>query len=70
MREQSRQSSREQTRVSEGKRDSTATKTATLNLVENPVADPELAAVVGAWDQLPAAVRAGILAMVKASKTE
>ena len=30
-------------------------------------ADPELAAVVECWPQLPAALRAGILAMVKAT---
>jgi hypothetical protein len=29
-------------------------------------ADPDLAAVVEAWDRLPAAVRAGIVAMAKA----
>jgi hypothetical protein len=31
-------------------------------------ADRDLAAVVEAWSSLPAAVRAGILAMVEASK--
>jgi len=30
------------------------------------VADPELAAVVAAWEDLPSAVRAGVLAMVRA----
>ena len=30
--------------------------------------DPDLAVVIGAWPELPDAVRAGILAMVKASK--
>jgi hypothetical protein len=29
--------------------------------------DPDLATVVNAWDRLPEAVRAGILAMVKAA---
>jgi hypothetical protein len=29
--------------------------------------DPELAAVVDAWDRLPEAVRAGIVAMVRAA---
>ena len=29
---------------------------------------PDLAAVVAAWDRLPEAVKAGILAMVEASK--
>jgi hypothetical protein len=32
------------------------------------VTDPELRAVVEAWTELPAAVRAGILAMVKAAR--
>jgi hypothetical protein len=31
--------------------------------------DPDLAAVIDAWDGLPAAVKAGILAMLKASAT-
>jgi hypothetical protein len=31
-------------------------------------ADPDLSAVVDAWDSLPPAVRAGILAMVRASR--
>jgi hypothetical protein len=30
-------------------------------------ADPDLAAVVAAWDRLPAAVKAGIVAMVQAA---
>jgi hypothetical protein len=30
-------------------------------------ADPDLAAVISAWDRLPEAVRAGIVAMVKAA---
>jgi hypothetical protein len=30
-------------------------------------ADPDLAAVAAAWDRLPEAVRAGIVAMVKAA---
>ena len=30
-------------------------------------ADPRLSAVISAWDTLPDAVRAGILAMVKAT---
>ena len=41
----------------------TATKIATTQSV---VADPELAAVVDAWPGLPEAIRAAILAMVKA----
>jgi len=38
-----------------------ATKSATGALMD----DPELAAVIDAWDRLPEAVRAGIVAMVK-----
>ena len=34
------------------------------------LADPDLAAVVKAWPELPRAVRAGILAMVRASGGE
>jgi hypothetical protein len=29
--------------------------------------DPDLAAVIGSWNRLPHAIRAGILAMVKAA---
>ena len=32
--------------------------------------DPDLAAVVDAWDRLPEAVRAGIVAMVRAATTK
>ena len=32
--------------------------------------DPDLAAVVAAWPELPAAIRAGIVAMVKAASPE
>jgi hypothetical protein len=32
--------------------------------------DPDLAIVVDAWDRLPAAVRAGIVAMVEAASTK
>jgi hypothetical protein len=35
---------------------------------KTPPADPDLAAVVMAWPDLPAALRAGIVAMVKAAK--
>ncbi len=42
----------------------TATQNAPPHCV---VADPGLAAVVAAWPELPAALRAGIVAMVKAS---
>ena len=31
-------------------------------------ADPDLAAVIDAWDRLPDAIRAGIVAMVKAAR--
>ena len=31
--------------------------------------DPDLTAVIDAWDRLPDAVRAGILAMVRASRS-
>jgi hypothetical protein len=31
-------------------------------------ADPDLAAVVDAWDRLPEAVRGGIVAMVRAAR--
>jgi hypothetical protein len=44
----------------------TATGTATELLPELLPADPDLATVVNAWDRLPEAVRAGIVAMVKA----
>ncbi len=43
----------------------TATEIATTEYV---VADPALAAVVEAWPDLPEAIKAGILAMVKASR--
>ena len=44
----------------------TATQNATRLLPD----DPGLAAVVGAWPDLPEALRAGILAMVKAALPE
>jgi len=43
----------------------TATEIATTRYV---VADPNLAAVVDAWPELPQAIRTGILAMVNAAK--
>jgi hypothetical protein len=49
------------------KRPSTATENATGVLPVALSADPDLAAVIGAWDRLPEAVRAGIVAMVKAA---
>ena len=41
--------------------------TATQNATRVLPNDPELADVVAAWDRLPPAVRAGIVAMVKAA---
>jgi hypothetical protein len=32
--------------------------------------DPDLAAVVAAWPELPVAIRAGIVAMIKAASGE
>jgi hypothetical protein len=34
---------------------------------ENPAIDPALAALIDAWPTLPEAIRAGILAMVRAA---
>jgi len=34
---------------------------------ENPPSDPHLAALIDAWPTLPDAIRAGILAMVRAA---
>jgi hypothetical protein len=34
------------------------------------VDDPDLAAVVAAWPELPAAIKAGIVAMVKAASSK
>jgi hypothetical protein len=36
-------------------------------MVRAPLTDPELQAVIAAWPTLPEPIRAGILAMVKAS---
>ena len=36
-------------------------------LLPHPTADPGLASVIDAWPKLPEPVRAGILAMVRAS---
>jgi hypothetical protein len=41
-----------------------ATKIATT---QSEVGDPDLAAVVEAWPELPEAIKAGIVAMVKAA---
>ncbi len=35
-----------------------------------PPIDPDLAALIGAWPTLPAALRAGIVAMVRAAGAE
>jgi hypothetical protein len=40
---------------------------ATQNATRVLPTDPDLAAVIEAWDRLPAAVRAGIVAMVRAA---
>ncbi len=61
--EHSSPSSRQRATQADPKRPSTATENATGVLP----ADPELAAVIDAWDRLPEAVRAGILAMVRAA---
>src|SRR5262245_10116968 len=52
--------------TSEQVRPSTATQIATRMLPD----DPDLAAVVAAWPGLPDAIRAGILAMVRAASQE
>ena len=44
--------------------------TATKNATRATPADPELAALVDAWPALPEAVRAGIVAMVRATLRE
>jgi hypothetical protein len=38
--------------------------------LEDPLPDPDLAAVVAAWPELPEAIRAGIIAMVKAARSK
>jgi hypothetical protein len=48
-------------------RPQTATQNATRDCV---VPDPDLAAVVDAWPELPEAIKAGIMAMVKAASKE
>ena len=44
-----------------------ATHSATLSVKSAP-SDPDLSAVIDAWPTLPKAIRAGIVAMVRASK--
>jgi hypothetical protein len=57
-------SSRQDATESDSIRPPTATKNAPSDRV---VADADLAAVVDAWPGLPEAIKAGILAMVKAA---
>jgi hypothetical protein len=40
-----------------------------MDVVAPATDDPDLAAVVEAWPELPEALRAGILAMVKAARS-
>ncbi|MDE2100036.1 MAG: tyrosine-type recombinase/integrase [Patescibacteria group bacterium] len=61
------QQSRTDAHQSGYKRPSCATESATGLLPEMLPADPALMEVVNAWDRLPEAVRAGIVAMVKAA---
>ena len=55
--------SRQQAAASVDPRPGRATKSATEWLPD----DPDLGAIIDAWPELPAAVKAGIVAMVKAS---
>ena len=48
-------------------RDTSRLPTATESAASLSMADRELAAIVDAWESLPEAVRAGIVAMVKAA---
>jgi hypothetical protein len=58
------------TRPNPHRRADIRTPTATKSATTYPeVADPDLAAVVAAWPTLPEAIRAGIVAMVKAART-
>ena len=51
-------------------RSNTGANTGALEAACEPdVADPDLALVVSCWDELPAALRAGIAAMVRAAGT-
>ena len=36
---------------------------------QNPAVEPDLAAVMDAWPNLPSAIRAGILAMIESATT-
>jgi hypothetical protein len=56
--------SRQDANDNDQKRPLTATQNATHPLPE----DADLIAVIEAWDQLPEAIRQGIVAMVRASK--
>jgi hypothetical protein len=54
-------------------RPSTASENASVDNAyasKSNAADPDLAAVVAAWPSLPEAIRAGILATVKATEKE
>jgi hypothetical protein len=57
--------SRVQATGSDSVRPQTATQNATPECV---VADPDLSAVAAAWPDLPEAIKAGIVAIVKAAK--
>ena len=48
-------------------RPSTATQNATCSCQADVTTDPDLAAVNDAWPNLPEAIKAGILSMVKAA---
>ena len=48
--------------------ESARTKNNTKRLEKTAQNDPELAAVIAAWPELPEAIRAGIVAMVRAAK--
>ena len=60
-------SSRQNAADSGSIRPSTATKTATALCQRHVTDDPDLAAVVHAWPDLPKAIRADIVAIVKAA---
>ena len=45
-----------------------ACTSACTNNAESPHADPDLTTIIDAWPTLPQAIRAGIVAMVRAAK--
>lgn len=56
---------------SRGKRESATARSKNVAILEDSLAiDPDLAAVIDAWPDLPDAVRAGIVAMVRAATEE